>query len=111
MSFLEIKKEIKAHNKNDSLTKMQREVLEREIFQDLKKQYGKCQKCWRTENLNLDHIIPRDILKMFGMDVDREILEGNYSILCRPCNTFKGNKLDFSNPKTKELLLKLVERI
>ncbi len=109
--YLDCKKELKERYKTDSLTKKHREVLERAIFEDLKTEQGKCYKCWRTDNLSLDHIVPKDILKMFGMDIDREILEGNYRIMCRPCNAFKGNKLDFAEPKTKELLLELIKRI
>ena len=109
--YLELKKELKERYKTDALTKTHREVLERAIFEDLKKEQGKCAKCWRTDNLSLDHIVPKDILRMFGMDIDREILEGNYRIMCKACNHFKGNKLDFAEPRTKELLLELIKKI
>jgi 5-methylcytosine-specific restriction endonuclease McrA len=65
-----------------------------------------CAKCGRSTMLTLDHIIPRQLLLMLGRDPDREYDKDNLQVLCRPCNTFKANMLDFSNPQTKPLLLK-----
>lgn len=70
-----------------------------------------CEKCGRVENLTLDHIVPLLILNQLGIDTEREIVEGNYRILCRICNQFKSGKLDFSTLKTKEILIKIIERI
>lgn len=70
-----------------------------------------CEKCSRSKNLTLDHIIPRDILKSFGIEPEYYFWEENLRVLCRLCNMFKANKLDFSTPKTKELLQKLLENI
>jgi len=86
---------------------------EQKIFHDLMAINPVCNKCQRNnlEDLTLDHIIPRLILENFGVDTKREIIEGNYQVLCILCNNFKGHKLDFSLPKTKEILLKLLERV
>jgi len=111
MDYGALKRELREMTQKEIMTRKNREVLEREIFIKLKKESEKCEKCWRTDNLNLDHIVPKDILKMFGMDVEREILDGNYRIMCRPCNSFKGNKLDFADKRTKDLLLQLVQKI
>lgn len=66
-----------------------------------------CKRCHKQDRLTLDHIVPISIVVMFGLarietygDIE------NLQVLCRGCNTFKGNRLDFANPKTKELLLK-----
>ncbi len=111
MDYGALKKEIKDMTNKEVLSKKNREILERQIFIKLKEENNKCEKCWRTDNLNLDHIVPKDILKMFGMDTEREILDGNYRIMCRPCNSFKGNKLDFADKRTKDLLTELIKKI
>lgn len=77
---------------------------------------GKCVRCGRiaTEpnvQLTLDHIIPEMLLARMGIDVERWWDEDNIQILCRMCNVQKGNQLDFTNPKTKELLLKYLAKI
>jgi 5-methylcytosine-specific restriction endonuclease McrA len=71
---------------------------------------GKCARCGRSEMLTIDHIIPKTLLRFF-MDAERELLLENYQVLCRPCNQLKSAQLDFSIPQTKELLLKLLERV
>jgi len=103
----QIKQEIKQRRHEDNLTKSDLLALEKAFLRDRKI----CAKCGRTQELTVDHIVPRDILKQFGIDIDRTYIEENLQILCRICNTFKGNKLDFSNPKTKEILLRLLQRI
>ena len=70
-----------------------------------------CAKCPRKDDLTLDHIIPRQILTQMGIDVLRFYAPENYQVLCFPCNIFKGNQLDFSNPKTKELIIKYIEKL
>lgn len=64
-----------------------------------------CCNCGSKENPTPDHIIPQAILKMLGIDCrywwDPDLLQ----ILCRRCNLYKGDRLDFSNPKTKQLLI------
>lgn len=70
---------------------------------------GECEKCHRHNMLTIDHIIPIHILESFGIDVQHNFIKENLRVLCRPCNSFKSNKLDFSTPRTKELLLKFLE--
>lgn len=70
-----------------------------------------CNRCRRARELTLDHIVPQQILLMFGFDIERMWDEENYQVLCRFCNVFKGNRLDFNNPKTKPLLLKYLALI
>lgn len=72
-----------------------------------------CVSCRRFApgSMTIDHIIPDSLLVMFGIDTDLEWDEENIQIMCRPCNSFKANRLDFKNPKTKPLLLKYIERI
>lgn len=77
---------------------------------------GKCVRCGRvaTEanmSLTLDHIIPEQLLGKMGVDVERYWDEDNIQILCRICNSQKGNQLDFTHPKTKELLIKYLNKI
>lgn len=75
-------------------------------------QNGKeCLKCQSKENITLDHIIPVDIAKQFGIEEERSYMPENYQPLCKRCNMFKGNRLDFANKKTKEILIKLLEKI
>jgi len=33
----------------------------------------------------------------------------NLVILCKPCNSLKANRLDFSDPRTKNVLMRLLE--
>jgi 5-methylcytosine-specific restriction endonuclease McrA len=84
------------------------QILEREWFEQ---QIKKCEKCGRTEKLTIDHIIPKDIVHYFGIDLSKEFWPKNFRILCSICNHFKGNQLDFSTSKTKELLLELLSKI
>ncbi len=109
MSLLtQIKTEIKNKERENSLSKRDVLALENAFFKDNAKE---CEKCKRIEFLTLDHIIPLDILRQFGIDVERTYIKENLRILCRICNQFKGNHLDFSTPKTKKLLLKFLEKI
>ena len=111
MLLNELKQEIAQKIKNDSLSRKQKICIEQAILKDLIESQGKCVKCDRIENLTLDHIIPQAILTTFGVDIEREVIEGNYQLLCKLCNTFKASRLDFANPKTKKLLLELLEKI
>lgn len=71
---------------------------------------AKCRKCGRETLLTIDHIIPKILLRSF-MDIEVEIFLENYQVLCRPCNQLKSGQLDFSIPETKQLLLRLLERV
>lgn len=78
--------------------------------EQMKKQ-AVCVRCRRSRELTLDHIVPQQILIMFGFDTERMWDEENYQVLCRFCNTFKGNRLDFNNPLTKKLIIKYLALI
>lgn len=112
VGYLALRKWIKEKNQNDDLTKKQVVQLENSIYHDLiSMPDAKCEKCHRKDNLTLDHIVPKSILQCFGIDTMREIIDGNYQLLCKPCNIFKSGRLDFSKPVTKEILRKLLDRI
>lgn len=111
MNYTELRKEIKEKFKTENLNKKQLIICEAQIYKDLLTENPKCAKCSRTEKLTLDHIISKRILTDFGIDTETEIIEGNYQILCKLCNQFKSGRLDFSLPITKQLLLKLLEKI
>ncbi len=70
-----------------------------------------CRVCKSDKNLTYDHIIPRMILSMFGYETERYFNEDNSTVLCRRCNNFKSARLDFSFPKTKELLQKFLDKV
>ncbi len=70
----------------------------------------KC-KCGRGDMLTVDHIIPKMLLRDFGVDVEREWMPENLELMCRPCNALKSGHLDFSNPKTKEMLVQLLSKL
>jgi len=59
----------------------------------------------------IDHIIPRSILRSFGMDVSEDLWLDNLEVVCRPCNQFKAGDIDLKNPKTKGLLQELINKI
>lgn len=93
------------------LTKNDKIAFEQRIFRELMERDARCAKCPRTDNLTLDHIIAQALLADFGIDIAREVIPENYQLLCRPCNVFKADRLDLANPKTKALLLVLLERV
>lgn len=70
-----------------------------------------CNRCRRSRELTTDHIIPQQLLAQMGFEVERMWDVQNMQILCRYCNVFKSNKLDFSNPLTKILLYKYLNLI
>lgn len=74
----------------------------------LKKEIGKCERCAGVENLTLDHIVPQQILELFGLE-EYEMHQRFYvQLYCRKCNVFKGNRIDPVNPRTKEVFKKLL---
>lgn len=72
---------------------------------------GFCAKCKANSNLSIDHIVPLWLLDQLGVDVRREFDEKNLQLLCKPCNTFKSNRLDFANPRTLDILFKYLARL
>lgn len=105
--YSELKDELKRLNSEKLINKVQVIVLEQTIFKTLPRV---CMKCGSDKNLTLDHIIPKMILADLGVDVENEIIEDNYQVLCRYCNTKKGSRLDIREKGVKELLLKVINR-
>lgn len=111
MTYDELTKEIKKRRKQDELGKSS-VIRLKALYLESKRQEGAvCEKCGRKDNLTLDHIIPLEMLMSFGMNYEQQYAEENLRILCRTCNHFKGRQFDFSTPKTKELLLKYLEKL
>lgn len=88
-------------------------LLKQDWLNRAKKEIGKCQRagCESCNELTLDHIVPKELILQFGIDEERTYMPENYQLYCRRCNNFKGNRLDFVNPITKEILLKLVQSL
>lgn len=107
----ELIREAKEKRRGENYTNNERIVLEQAWIKDKIAENTMCEKCKVKPANSLDHIIPRFILKSFGIDVDRHFDEDNYSAVCRFCNMQKMNNLDFTNPKTKPLLLKYLETV
>lgn len=80
-------------------------------WQEVARQGGKCCKCGEYhKTLSVDHIVPIAILDM--LDETGEAVfewEDNFQLMCPPCNKFKANRLDKTNPKTREILIKLLK--
>ena len=76
----------------------------------LKRNGGYCAhpKCSETKDLTADHIIPKQFLETLGFDEFARIDEDNLQILCKRHNNEKGNRLDYTNPRTLPLLKKYV---
>lgn len=85
--------------------------LEKMWFHEHKDDPCENKQCERTKHQTIDHIIPKQILLFFGIDSDRTFMPNNLQILCRICNAFKANRLDFTNPRTKELLQELLNEV
>lgn len=89
-----------------NVMRKRREWLDNEL-----KENGKCDKCGRDYNLTIDHIVPMFFLKDAGFDFEQFYDEENLRLLCKPCNALKNNHLDFSTPKTKQIIRKYLEKI
>lgn len=109
--YNEIRASIKAKLAENKTTGNQVRVFIDAKRRELINENSVCKRCGTKDNLTLDHIVPISYLENFGLDVFAMIDEENFEILCRRCNQFKGDRLDFSNPKTKPLLLKFVNQI
>ena len=93
------------NTKNEMMRKRQAWWTEQMSYQTV------CNRCRREKELTIDHIIPQSLLAQMGFDVEKMWDEQNLQILCRYCNTFKGNKLDFADKKTKPLIQKYLALI
>lgn len=69
----------------------------------------KC-KCGETRNLTVDHIVPAFFLEQFSLDKEFALynMEDNFEILCRYCNQMKANRIDVRNPKTYQIMAKVL---
>lgn len=77
--------------------------------QKAKNGLGACEKCKRTDNLTVDHIIPITFIQQLGIPKEEHYNdEENFQFLCRWCNGMKANQLDHLNPKTIPLLKKYI---
>lgn len=103
-----ILKQIKEEQTNEGLRRKEVIGLKRLWLENNAKQ---CEKCPRNEKLTLDHIIPVKIIKEFGIDEEKMFMPENYRVLCGVCNHYKADRLDFSDKRTKELLVKYLEKI
>lgn len=73
---------------------------------------AKCRRCGGEKFLSIEHIVPEFLLKQFFATLEELYTDlDNLELLCRFCNAAKGGSLDFSNPKTKVILLKYIEKI
>ena len=68
----------------------------------------KCEKCGMTEQLTFDHIVPKMFLHSFGLTKEQMFEDWLLKILCRPCNVAKKSALDFTDPRTKQIFLRLL---
>lgn len=106
--YSELKKEIKQKRKEEAYTKNDVLML-RAAW--LKEQPQLCEDCGRNIDLTVDHIVPLELLKNFGIDTEKELLEEDLKVLCKRCNSYKGNRLDFKDKRTKILLVKYLEKV
>lgn len=70
-----------------------------------------CPRCRLPGVMTIDHIVPKMLLEQFGIDWRTVFIRDNLQILCKACNGFKGNRLDFAHPKTIWLLESLIKII
>lgn len=61
----------------------------------------KCAYCGTTNNLTVDHILPKSFLIALGIDPNRR---ENTQVLCRKCNTTKGNEIRTNCERTQALV-------
>ncbi len=78
---------------------------------DFKAVTDTCPRCSAVWKLNMDHVIPQDLLQQLGLSFQHYYIADNLEVMCERCNGYKSNKLDFSNPKTKPLLVAMLSLI
>lgn len=113
------------------LAKLEAEVIEEEQFQEklkkntkaFMKQFKKrllrngnrvCESCGRDcsdKNATVDHIVPRSILRSMGFTEKQLCDERNLRLLCVFCNSSKGSNLDFTDYRTKKLMLEYLSDV
>ena len=73
---------------------------------------GLCEKCGeQKEVLTVDHRIPQSLLTQLGFMEEIYEWEENYWMLCNRCNAFKGNRIDVTDKKSRELLNEIVNKL
>jgi 5-methylcytosine-specific restriction endonuclease McrA len=74
-----------------------------------------CQICKGTTNLTLDHIIPCAILQFLGIDRAEShkwrYHSQNFQLLCKQCNQLKRDRINWTDPRSKPLLLEYIENL
>ena len=73
----------------------------------------RCAKCGEAQDLTIDHIVPVSLLKQFLLgSVEDYDLQYNYAqnfqVLCYQCNKQKADKIEIENPRTYEILEKVI---
>lgn len=81
-------------------------VWKSEALRKKKESIGCCEKCGRSDfELTIDHIVPVSFLRDFGVAEEDDRDERNLRLLCKPCNSMKSNRFDFTDERTKPLLM------
>ena len=68
---------------------------------------GKCLKCDKIAEMTTDHIIPQwfsKLLPSFGLAP----LEFNTQYVCKECNQTKGDKIQYEDPLSRDLVKQIV---
>lgn len=68
-----------------------------------------CEKCGAKEYLTADHIVPFWFLQQIGLMPELNFDADNIQILCRPCNQYKGARIDMLDKRTMPLLIKYIK--
>ncbi len=65
-----------------------------------------CEKCGDAHitSLTIDHIVPMSILLLAGIPLEETYDDRFITILCRKCNQYKSNRIDFIDIRTKNIL-------
>lgn len=70
-----------------------------------------CERCKKTREVTVDHIIPKHLLEQLGLFDEVVNWTENYELLCLACNRFKGGQIDLANPKTIPLLKQIISKL
>jgi len=83
------------------------ELLKKQLIAEI----GKCEKCGRVFNLTIDPIVPIHILEAMGFIKEETFDKRNFAVLCRKCNFLKAGRFDFTDKRTKLLLIEYLNKI
>lgn len=81
---------------------------------DAQKETKECEKCKRLVWCTVDHIIPHFFIDSVGLRVEGYDHKWNFQYLCRPCQTLKGARFDFTDPRTMrnlQMYLDILKRV